>query len=216
MQALGERTIERKGAPPRQGAVPQGGGRSQEPWTAMARPARRVHFGWGRLLRDDKIPVVGDGCNMKTASPWSPLRNRLFRGLWIAPLVSNIGTWMNDVGAGWLMTSLSSSPSMVALVAAATSLPVMLLALPAGAIADIVDRRRLLIAVNTYFLLVIGVLALLTALGVVTSWLLVGLIFAIGIGTALAMPAWSAIVPELVPADELPSAIALNSIGINI
>src|SRR6476469_2316504 len=79
-------------------------------------------------------------------SAWSPLKDRLFRGLWIATIVSNVGTWMQDVGAGWLMTSLSSSPSLVALVEAADSLPVMLLALPAGAIADIVDRRRLLIA----------------------------------------------------------------------
>jgi MFS family permease len=75
-----------------------------------------------------------------------PAETPLFRGLWIATIVSNVGTWMQDVGAGWLMTSLSSSPSMVALVEAADSFPVMLLALPAGAIADIVDRRRLLIA----------------------------------------------------------------------
>src|SRR5258705_7528048 len=89
----------------------------------------------------------------KTQSPWSPLRNTLFRGLWIATIVSNIGTWMHEVGAGWLMTSLSSSPSLVALVAAADSLPVMLLALPAGAIADIVDRRRLLIRAQGYLLI---------------------------------------------------------------
>jgi predicted MFS family arabinose efflux permease/quinol monooxygenase YgiN len=130
--------------------------------------------------------------------------------------VSNIGTWMNDVGAGWLMTSLASSPSVVALVSAASTLPVMLLALPAGAIADIVDRRRLLAAVQVYFLIVIGALAALTALGMMTAWLLLAFIFAVGIGTALMMPAWSAIVPELVPADQLSSAIALNSIGINI
>src|SRR5665811_565729 len=83
-------------------------------------------------------------------SPWSPLRNALFRSLWIATIVSNVGTWMQDVGAGWLMTSLSSSPSMVALIEAADSFPLMLLALPAGAIADIVDRRRLLIVVQIY------------------------------------------------------------------
>jgi MFS family permease len=154
--------------------------------------------------------------HVSTQSPWSPLRIRLFRGLWIATLVSNIGTWMHDVGAGWLMTSLSSSPSIVALVAAASTFPVMLLALPAGAIADILDRRRLLIAAQVYFLVVIGALALLTALGIITPRLLLGFTFAVGVGTALTMPAWSAIVPELVPADELPSAIALNSIGINI
>src|SRR5260370_40647581 len=88
----------------------------------------------------------------ETQSPWSPLRNTLFRNLWIASIVSNLGTWMHDVGAGWLMTSLSSSPSMVALVEAADSLPVMLLAMPAGALADIVARRRLLIGVQISFL----------------------------------------------------------------
>jgi predicted MFS family arabinose efflux permease/quinol monooxygenase YgiN len=123
---------------------------------------------------------------------------------------------MNDVGAGWLMTSLSSSPSIVALVAAANTFPVMLLALPAGALADILDRRRLLIAAQVYFLVVIGALAVVTALGLITPWMLLGFTFAVGVGTSLTMPAWSAIVPELVRADELPSAIALNSIGINI
>src|SRR6187551_313847 len=96
----------------------------------------------------------------ETSSPWSPLQNALFRGLWIATIVSNVGTWMQDVGAGWLMTSLSSSPSLVALVEAADSLPVMLLALPAGAIADIVDRRRLLIAVQVYLMAIAGALGL--------------------------------------------------------
>src|SRR4249919_2079458 len=105
-------------------------------------------------------------------SPWSPLHNGLFRGLWIATIVSNLGTWMQDVGAGWLMTSLSSSPAMVALVEAADSLPVMLLAMPAGAIADIVDRRRLLIAAQVYLMAVAGLLAALTLMGVMTAWLL--------------------------------------------
>src|SRR5436309_15848170 len=121
----------------------------------------------------------------KTQSPWSPLRNTLFRSLWIATIVSNIGTWMHEVGAGWLMTSLSSSPSMVALVEAADSLPVMLLALPAGAIADIVDRRRLLISVQVYFLIVIGALALLTALDMTTLWVLRAFTFSVRAGTAI-------------------------------
>src|SRR4029450_9202163 len=89
----------------------------------------------------------------RVGSPWSPLRNALFRNLWIATIVSNVGTWMQDVGSGWLMTSLTSSPSLVALVEAADSLPMMLLALPAGAIADIIDRRRLLIAVQIYLMI---------------------------------------------------------------
>jgi MFS family permease len=151
-----------------------------------------------------------------TRSPWSPLQNALFRSLWIATVVSNIGTWMQDVGGGWLMTSLSTSPSLVALVEAADSIPVMLLALPAGALADIIDKRRLLIAVQVYLLIVAGALAACTWLGATTPWTLLGFTFFLGVGNALVMPAWSAIVPDLVPPDELPSAIALNSIAVNV
>lgn len=149
-------------------------------------------------------------------SPWSPLGNALFRNLWLATIVSNVGTWMQDVGAGWLMTSLSSSPSLVALVEAADSIPVMLLALPAGAVADIIDRRRLLIFVQGYLLLVAGTLGVLTFLELTSAWVLLGFTFALGVGAALAMPAWSAVVPDLVGADELPAAVALNGIAINV
>ena len=107
-------------------------------------------------------------------SAWSPLQNGLFRSLWIATIVSNVGTWMQDVGSGWLMTSLSSSPFMVALVEAADSIPMMLLAMPAGALADIVDRRRLLIAVQAYLLVVAGALGILTLLDMTTAWVLLG------------------------------------------
>jgi len=148
-------------------------------------------------------------------SPWAPLESPLFRNLWIATLVSNVGSWMQDVGAGWLMTELSSSPSMVALVEAADSIPMMLLALPAGAIADIVDRRRLLIFAQAYLLLVAGALGVLTLLGLTTAWLLLALTFALGVGAALMMPAWSAIVPDLVRTEQLSSAVALNSVAIN-
>ena len=122
---------------------------------------------------------------------------------------------MLDVGAGWLMTELSSSPSLVALVEAADSIPMMLLALPAGALADIVDRRRLLIAIQVYLLIVAGTLGILTLLGLTTAWTLLGFVFALGVGAAMMMPAWSAIVPELVPPDELQAAVALNSVAIN-
>jgi MFS family permease len=147
--------------------------------------------------------------------PWAPLQTALFRNLWIATIVSNVGTWMQDVGAGWLMTSLSSSPSIVALVEAADSFPLMLLALPAGALADIVDRRRLLIAIQFYLLLVTGTLGILTLLDMVTAWMLLGFVFVLGVGNAVMLPAWSAIVPELVPHDEMPAAVALNSVAIN-
>jgi len=148
-------------------------------------------------------------------SPWRPLQSTLFRSLWIATIVSNVGSWMQDVGAGWLMTSLSSSPSLVALVEAADSFPVMLLALPAGALADIVDRRRLLIAIQVYLLIVAGTLGVLTLLELTSVWILLGFTFALGVGAAMMLPAWGAIVPELVPADQMPAAVALNSIAIN-
>jgi MFS family permease len=123
---------------------------------------------------------------------------------------------MQDVGAGWLMTSLTSSPSMVALVEAADSIPVMLLAMPAGALADIVDRRRLLIGIQSYLMIIAGALGMMTLFGATTVWVLLAFTFSLGIGGALMMPAWSAIVPDVVGADELPSAIALNSIAVNI
>ena len=146
---------------------------------------------------------------------WTPLQTALFRNLWIATIVSNVGAWMQDVGAGWLMTSLSSSPSIVALVEAADSFPLMLLALPAGALADIVDRRRLLIVIQFYLLIVTATLGILTLLDMMTAWTLLGFVFILGVGNAVMMPAWSAIVPELVPHDEMPSAVALNSVAIN-
>src|SRR5712691_1085832 len=102
------------------------------------------------------------------ASVWSPLRSPLFRTLWIATVVSNIGTWMHNVSAAWLMTSLAPSPTMVALVQAATSLPVFLVGLPAGALADVVDRRRLLLVTQGWMLAAAAVLGLLTLAGTAT------------------------------------------------
>jgi MFS family permease len=147
---------------------------------------------------------------------WSPLRLPMFRMLWIATLASNIGTWMHDVGAGWLMTSLSPSPVMVALVQTAISLPIFLLALPAGALADIVDRRRYLIVVQCWMGSTAALLAFLTLSGLTTPWTLVLLTFAMGVGTAMMMPAWAAVTPEIVPRAQLQPAIALNSLGINV
>src|SRR3979411_1741860 len=115
-------------------------------------------------------PSPGPIPSITAHSPWSPLQNALFRNLWIATIVSNVGAWMQYVGAGWLMTSLSSSPAMVALVEAADSFPVMLLALPAGALADIVDRRRLLIGIQLYSMIVAGTLGILTWLDMMTAW----------------------------------------------
>jgi MFS family permease len=163
------------------------------------------------MAQAEAIPESGG-----RSSAWSPLRIPVFRTLWIATLASNVGTWMHDVGAGWLMTSLSPSPVMVALVQTATTLPVFLLALPAGALSDIVDRRRYLIVVQLWMAVVAALLAVLTFTGITTAWALVLLTFAMGIGAAMMMPAWAAVTPELVPRAELQPAIALNSLGINI
>jgi len=153
---------------------------------------------------------------LKSTSPWAPLHNRVFRVMWIASVASNIGSWMHEVGAGWLMTSLAPSPLMVALVQAATTAPVFLLALPAGALADIVDRRRYLIAAQVWMLLIAAMLGVLTLAGLTTAPLLLVFTFALGIGNAMMMPAWGAITPELVPRDELQGAIGLNSMGLNV
>ncbi|MEL6479105.1 MAG: MFS transporter [Pseudomonadota bacterium] len=148
--------------------------------------------------------------------PMAPFRHRAFTLLWIATVASNIGTWMHDVGAGWLMTELAPSPMMVAAVQAATTLPIFLFALLAGAVADIVDRRKLLIWVNLAMGVAALVMAALVHLGLVTPWLLLVFTFLFGTGAAFIAPAWQAIVPKLVPREDLSSAIALNSMGINI
>ena len=145
-----------------------------------------------------------------------PLRHQTFRRLWLASVIAWLGTWLQNTGAGWLMTILVPDPLIVAMVQAATIMPVFLLALPGGALADIVDRRVFLIGTQTWTILAASVLALLTLAGGMTaSWLLI-LTFAIGIGSALTAPAWSAIVPELVPREDLVQAIALNGIGFNL
>ena len=150
------------------------------------------------------------------SGPWAPFAHRAFAVLWTATVISNVGTWMNDVGAGWLMTELSPSPLVVAAVQAATTLPVFLFALPAGAVADIVDRRRLLLVVNVMLGAAAAGLAALVAWGAMTPALLLLFTFLLGSGAAFLAPAWQAIVPRLVPREELPSAIALNSMGINV
>ncbi len=150
------------------------------------------------------------------ASAWSPFRHRAFAILWGATVVSNVGTWMHDVGAGWLMTSLAPSPFMVALVQAATTLPIFLFALPAGALADMVDRRRILLAVSAIMAVAAAVLGLLVARDLVTPWVLLAFTFVFGAGAAFTAPAWQAVVPQLVPRAELQPAVALNSVGINI
>ncbi|MDF5734208.1 MULTISPECIES: MFS transporter [unclassified Nostoc] len=151
-----------------------------------------------------------------TTSAWSPLRNSLFRDRWIASIVSNIGGWMEDTAGAWLMTSLTTSPLLVALMQTAATLPVLLLGLPAGATADIFDRRRLLLFWQVWMLVAALILSGLIFAGTITPWSLLALTFLLNLGAAMNGPAWQAIVPELVPRSQLMAAIALNSAGFNI
>ncbi|HTB13675.1 MAG TPA: MFS transporter [Bryobacteraceae bacterium] len=153
---------------------------------------------------------------MANRGAWSPLKHSLFRAMWIASVASNVGTWMHTVGASWLMTSLAASPLLVALVQTATTLPVFLLGLPAGVMADLVDRRKLLIFTQSWMLAVAALLGVLVMAGGIGPWWLLALTFALGAGSAMNGPAWAAAIPELVPRDELPAAVALNSVGFNI
>jgi MFS family permease len=150
------------------------------------------------------------------ASPWSPLAVPAFRTVWTATLVANIGAWMASVGTAWLMTTLDPSPIMVSLVGTATALPMFLFALPAGALADIVDRRKLLIIAQVFMLVVMVVLAALTMTGLISPITLLILIFVLETGSAFETPAFLAVLPELVSKRELPAALALNGLGINI
>lgn len=147
---------------------------------------------------------------------WAPLSQRTFRALWLANLASDIGTAMHAVGAGWLMTELAPSPSIVALVQAATTAPMFLLLLPAGALGDILDRRRLLIFAQCWSVLAALALGLATLAGWITPALLIAFTLTLGIGAALAVPSFQAVVPELVPRELLPSAVSLSSMGVNI
>jgi MFS family permease len=151
-----------------------------------------------------------------TAGPWSPLGQPTFRAFWLAILMGNIGTWMHDVAAAWVMAETTGSPFMVAAVQSATTLPVVLLAVIAGTLADIIDRRRYLILAQLWMLIVASTLALLAHLDQLGPWVLVALTFALGVGAAMAMPAQQATTPELVPRPMLGPAVALGSLSMNI
>ncbi len=146
----------------------------------------------------------------------APLTYPVFEALFAVSFASNIGTWVQDVGSSWLMTSLAPSPVMVSLIQTAGNLPYFLLGLLAGTLADIVDRRRLLIVSQLWTLASAGSLGILTLLHLTTPWILLGMSFSLGIGSALGGPASQAIVPELIPRDEVLEAVALNSMQFNI
>src|SRR5215813_2867836 len=128
--------------------------------------------------------------SVSAVSSLAPLRVPLFRALWIATIASNLGTWMQDVGESWLMVSLTKSPILVALVETAGSLPVVLLALPACALADLIDRRKLLLITQLWMLVAACAMGVLTFAGVVTPWLLLLLTFTLGLVAAMNSPAW--------------------------
>ena len=145
-----------------------------------------------------------------------PLRNGMFRTLWLASVIVWLGTWLQNTGAGWLMTTLAPQPLIVAMVQAATIMPVFQLALPGGAMADIVDRRLFILGTQTWMLAAAALLTLLTYTGQTNAWNLLALTFAIGMGTAMNSPAWGSVMAEAVPRHDLVQAIALNGVGFNL
>src|ERR1700735_5277663 len=150
------------------------------------------------------------------ASAWAPFRQRWFAAMWGAQFVSNVGSWMQTVGAQWLMLSLTTSVTYVALVQTAASLPVVLFAVLAGAAGDLVDRRHFLLVTQAFMLLAAVALGALALAGLVTPWVLLALIFALGVGQALTSPTWQTLQPELVSPPERQQAISLGSVNQNL
>jgi MFS family permease len=151
-----------------------------------------------------------------SVSPWAPLREPLFRSLWIASVVSYTGTWMQNVGAGWMMTQMTMSPFMVSLVQAAATLPVFLVILPAGALADLVDRRRFLLITQGWMVVAAGALGVLSLTEHITPWVLLLFTLILGFGAVMNDPAWQALTPEVVSLECHAPAVALNSVGFNV
>ncbi len=149
-------------------------------------------------------------------SPWAPLRYHVFAALFAAQLGSNIGTFFQTVAAAWLMGDLTTSPTLVALIQTASLLPILLLGLPAGAIADVFNRRAVLLSTQAWMLVCAAALAVFTFTDLVTPALLLGLTFSLGVGAALMSPAWQAIQPDLVPTEEFGQAVALSSLTFNV
>lgn len=160
--------------------------------------------------------AVDQIADTRPPTAWSPLRHRSFRHRWLASIVSNLGTWMQDTAATWLMTILTGSPFLIALMQTAASLPVLVFGLPSGALADILDRRKVLIFWQSWMLAAAVLLSALTMGPGIGPWTLLVLTLLLNVGAAMNNPAWQAIVPELVPRQELAGAISLNSAGYNL
>jgi MFS family permease len=166
-------------------------------------------------MPDEKRAAMATDGAGTAASTWAPLRIGVFRGLFIAALTSNVGTWMQTVGAQWFLVERHASPTVIALVQTASLTPTLMLALFAGALADRVDRRRLLIAVQAYAAVATAVLTALAVAGVLDAVSLLVLMFAIGCAAALTTPAWQAIQPELVPREQLQPAASLGGVAVD-
>lgn len=160
-------------------------------------------------------PAVAGETAAVEPSPWAPLGSRVFRWLWVGVVISYLGVWMQTVGAQWLLVNAPNAGATVALVQTAATLPVMLLALPAGVLADAFDRRWLLITVQVYVFLVAGTLTGLTLAGLVTPALMLMFTFLLGIGGAVQLPTWQSVIPELVPRSQLGAATRLEMVGVN-
>src|SRR5690349_15673511 len=181
----------------------------------------------GPPRRDDRSPAPGEegirtagaasgaGSSLES-SPWAPLRQRTFAWLWVGVLISGMGTWMQTLGAQWLLVDAPNAAAVVALVQVANTLPVMLLAMPAGVLADAFDKRWLLFIVQVYFLVAGVALLLLTVAGLMPPSLLLVFTLLLGVGAAVQLPAWQASTPELVPRDQIRSAARLEMVGINV
>ncbi|HWE02404.1 MAG TPA: MFS transporter [Tepidisphaeraceae bacterium] len=183
-------------------AVPIGGGAPAIPYANPATPAIRA-----------RVPLF-------SAEAWTPLKIDLFRSLYIATSIAQIGTWVREAGGPWLMHVLTDghhdSPEMIARVVVFSSLPICFFSVFAGALADVLDRRRLLIVTQVWMMVVSAILGVLTISGKITPGMLLGLTFLVGTGTAMAGPALQALLPELVPRKDLALAINLNSVALNV
>lgn len=150
------------------------------------------------------------------SSPFSPLKQEVFRRLWLTWLMANLCMWMNDVAAAWMMASITTTPIWVALVQTASTLPMLLLGLPSGALADSLDRKRFFLITQLWLALIALCLSVTIWMGWMSPPVLLALTFANGIGLALRWPVFAAIVPEIVARPQLPAALALNGVSMNV
>ena len=176
----------------------------------------RAYYGGLGNSSSRRFEAMIDTPDKAPVSSLAPFRHSTFRAIWVASLASNFGGLIQAVGAAWMMTSITNSAGMVALVQASTSLPIMLFSLASGAIADNFNRRRVMLVAQAFMLLVSAGLTVFAYLGLITPWLLLRFTFLIGCGVALNNPSWQASVGDIVPRSDLPAAVALNSVGFNL